>query len=92
MKLLKNTISVEGLDTALELGRKLIEQNYGVAIYKDADFDDIAIYVIAYEYLSPDWDGERFAAITDEEADLIEEKRQRQQYKELKQIYGKKQK
>lgn len=93
MKLLKHTISVEGLEAALEFGRQLLAQGYGVMIYKEEEFDDATVYIVAFEYYElRDDDYERFAAITGKEVELIEAMRQRQQYKELEQIYGKKQK
>ena len=66
-------IAVEGLDKAMKLAKVLIECDQQVMI----QLDDANIYIVAYAPESP-W-GEKFAALDEEEQEMIEDYRFRRE-------------
>ena len=68
-------IAVEGLDKAMKLAKILIECDHQVMI----QLDDVDIYIVAYASEGP-W-GEKFAALDEEEQEMIEDYRFRRENK-----------
>lgn len=69
----EHCIAVEGLDNAMKLAKVLIECDYQVMI----QLDDVDIYIVAYAPDRP-W-GEKFAALDEEEQEMIEDYRFRRE-------------
>lgn len=65
--LLRNTISVEGIDKALDIAKTLIAANYQVFI----QLDDCDIYIVSYELNDLELGDNTFASITSEEVQEI---------------------
>lgn len=65
--LLKNTIDVEGLDTALKVARTLIEADYQVMI----QLDDCDVYVISYNHNDLELGDEIFVSLPQEKVEEI---------------------
>lgn len=71
-KMLNSYIAVEGKDNALKVAEVLLEQNYQVFI----QLDDCDVYIVAYERNDEYFGTPLFAALSEEEQELIEERRE----------------
>ena len=65
--LLRNTISTEGKDKALQIAKALLEADYQVFIQQD----DCDIYIVSYEHNNREFGDNTFASITPEEEEEI---------------------
>lgn len=79
-QMLRNYIAVEGLEAALKVARTLIEQDYQVMV----QLDDCDIYIVAYESNDDHLGDNQFASLSREEIDVINEKREDENYKKAK--------
>ena len=76
-QMLRNYIAVEGLEAALKVARTLIEQDYQVMV----QLDDCDIYIVSYESNDDHLGDNQFASLSREEIDIINEKREDENYK-----------
>ena len=76
-QMLRNYIAVEGVEAALKVARTLIEQDYQVMV----QLDDCDIYIVSYESNNDELGDNQFASLTREEIDVINEKREDENYK-----------
>ena len=79
-QMLRNYIAVEGVEAALKVARTLIEQDYQVMV----QLDDCDIYIVSYES-NDDYLGDNvFASLSREEIDIINAKREDENYEKAK--------
>ena len=76
-QMLRNYIAVEGVEAALKVARTLIEQDYQVMV----QLDDCDIYIVSYESNDDHLGDNVFASLTREEVDIINAKREDENYK-----------
>ena len=84
-QLLRNYIAVEGLEAALKVARTLIEQDSQVMV----QLDDCDIYIVSYESNDDHLGDNQFASLTREEIDIINEKREDENYEKAKKFLEK---
>ena len=84
-QLLRNYIAVEGVEAALKVARTLIEQDYQVMV----QLDDCDIYIVSYESNDDHLGDNQFASLTREEIDVINEKREDENYKKAQKFLEK---
>lgn len=84
-QMLRNYIAVEGLEAALKVARTLIEQDYQVMV----QLDDCDIYIVSYESNDDHLGDNQFASLTREEIDIINEKREDENYKKAQKFLEK---
>ena len=84
-QLLRNYIAVEGLEAALKVARTLIEQDYQVMV----QLDDCDIYIVSYESNDDHLGDNVFASLSREEVDIINEKREDENYKKAQKFLEK---
>lgn len=84
-QLLRNYIAVEGVEAALKVARTLIEQDYQVMV----QLDDCDIYIVSYENNNNELGDNQFASLTREEIDVINEKREDENYKKAQKFLEK---
>ena len=83
--MLRNYIAVEGIEAALKVARTLIEQDYQVMV----QLDDCDIYIVSYESNNDELGDNQFASLTREEIDVINEKREDENYKKAQKFLEK---
>ena len=79
-QLLRNYIAVEGVEAALKVARTLIEQDYQVMV----QLDDCDIYIVSYESNDDHLGDNQFASLTREEIDVINDRREDENYEKAK--------
>ena len=79
-QMLRNYIAVEGVEAALKVARTLIEQDYQVMV----QLDDCDIYIVSYESNDDHLGDNVFASLTREEVDIINAKREDENYEKAK--------
>ncbi len=79
-QMLRNYIAVEGLEAALKVARTLIEQDYQVMV----QLDDCDIYIVSYESNDDHLGDNVFASLSREEVDIINAKREDENYEKAK--------
>lgn len=79
-QMLRNYIAVEGVEAALKVARTLIEQDYQVMV----QLDDCDIYIVSYENNNDELGDNVFASLTREEVDIINAKREDENYEKAK--------
>ena len=79
-QMLRNYIAVEGLEAALKVARTLIEQDYQVMV----QLDDCDIYIVSYESNDDHLGDNVFASLSREEIDIINAKREDENYEKAK--------
>ena len=79
-QLLRNYIAVEGVEAALKVARTLIEQDYQVMV----QLDDCDIYIVSYESNDDHLGDNVFASLSREEIDIINAKREDENYEKAK--------
>ena len=79
-QMLRNYIAVEGLEAALKVARTLIEQDYQVMV----QLDDCDIYIVSYESNDDHLGDNQFASLSREEIDIINAKRDDENYEKAK--------
>ena len=79
-QLLRNYIAVEGVEAALKVARTLIEQDYQVMV----QLDDCDIYIVSYESNDDHLGDNQFASLSREEIDIINAKREDENYEKAK--------
>ena len=79
-QLLRNYIAVEGVEAALKVARTLIEQDYQVMV----QLDDCDIYIVSYESNDDHLGDNQFASLTREEIDVINDRRENENYEKAK--------
>ena len=79
-QLLRNYIAVEGVEAALKVARTLIEQDYQVMV----QLDDCDIYIVSYESNDDHLGDNQFASLTREEIDVINDRREYENYEKAK--------
>ena len=84
-QMLRNYIAVEGLEAALKVARTLIEQDYQVMV----QLDDCDIYIVSYESNDDHLGDNQFASLSREEIDIINEKREDENYKKAQKFLEK---
>ena len=84
-QLLRNYIAVEGVEAALKVARTLIEQDYQVMV----QLDDCDIYIVSYESNDDHLGDNQFASLSREEIDVINEKREDENYKKAQKFLEK---
>ena len=84
-QMLRNYIAVEGLEAALKVARTLIEQDYQVMV----QLDDCDIYIVSYESNDDHLGDNQFASLSREEIDVINEKREDENYKKAQKFLEK---
>ena len=84
-QMLRNYIAVEGVEAALKVARTLIEQDYQVMV----QLDDCDIYIVSYESNDDHLGDNQFASLTREEIDVINEKREDENYKKAQKFLEK---
>ena len=84
-QLLRNYIAVEGVEAALKVARTLIEQDYQVMV----QLDDCDIYIVSYESNDDHLGDNQFASLSREEIDIINEKREDENYKKAQKFLEK---
>ena len=84
-QLLRNYIAVEGLEAALKVARTLIEQDYQVMV----QLDDCDIYIVSYESNDDHLCDNQFASLSREEIDVINDRREDENYKKAQKFLEK---
>ena len=84
-QLLRNYIAVEGVEAALKVARTLIEQDYQVMV----QLDDCDIYIVSYESNDDHLGDNQLASLSREEIDVINEKREDENYKKAQKFLEK---
>ena len=84
-QMLRNYIAVEGIEAALKVARTLIEQDYQVMV----QLDDCDIYIVSYESNDDHLGDNQFASLTREEIDIINAKREDENYEKAKKFLEK---
>ena len=84
-QLLRNYIAVEGVEAALKVARTLIEQDYQVMV----QLDDCDIYIVSYESNDDHLGDNQFASLTREEIDVINDRREGENYKKAQKFLEK---
>ena len=84
-QLLRNYIAVEGVEAALKVARTLIEQDYQVML----QLDDCDIYIVSYESNDDHLGDNQFASLTREEIDVINDRREDENYKKAQKFLEK---
>lgn len=84
-QLLRNYIAVEGVEAALKVARTLIEQDYQVMV----QLDDCDIYIVSYESNDDHLGDNQFASLTREEIDVINDRREDENYKKAQKFLEK---
>lgn len=79
-QMLRNYITVEGLEAALKVARTLIEQDYQVMV----QLDDCDIYIVSYESNDDHLGDNQFASLSRDEIDIINEYREDKNYEKAK--------
>ena len=79
-QLLRNYIAVEGVEAALKVAHTLIEQDYQVMV----QLDDCDIYIVSYESNDDHLGDNQFASLTREEIDVINDRREYENYEKAK--------
>ena len=79
-QMLRNYIAVEGVEAALKVARTLIEQDYQVMV----QLDDCDIYIVSYESNDDHLGDNQFASLSREEIDIINAKREDENYEKAK--------
>lgn len=84
-QLLRNYIAVEGVEAALKVARTLIEQDYQVMV----QLDDCDIYIVSYESNDDHLGDNQFASLSREEIDVINDRREDENYKKAQKFLEK---
>ena len=84
-QLLRNYIAVEGVEAALKVAHTLIEQDYQVMV----QLDDCDIYIVSYESNDDHLGDNQFASLTREEIDVINDRREDENYKKAQKFLEK---
>lgn len=84
-QLLRNYIAVEGIEAALKVARTLIEQDYQVMV----QLDDCDIYIVSYESNDDHLGDNQFASLSREEIDVINDRREDENYKKAQKFLEK---
>ena len=84
-QLLRNYIAVEGVEAALKVARTFIEQDYQVMV----QLDDCDIYIVSYESNDDHLGDNVFASLSREEIDVINDRREDENYKKAQKFLEK---
>lgn len=78
----KNVLEIEGMDNALKVAKTLLEQGYQVFV----QLEDCNIYIVSYALNDADLDASRFALLSADEEEYVNDYITEKRYREARDL------